>query len=176
MAFRLLVETPRKTMIFNETDLDFIKVFLDSNMIFQAPSARHSLVAAYKLMCQRLGASADIYLRLKPTSERESEKSFSPEVSTYGSESRDSKWRTGSGSDFNVHPLPESYLELVKWLAKLAFESLSPKGNYYRRIMALMQINVLFSKENFITDNKSKLSRRYKYCPFLRFQDYLLIF
>ncbi|CAI2322652.1 unnamed protein product [Caenorhabditis sp. 36 PRJEB53466] len=151
-AFRLLVENPRKTLIFNETDIEFIKAFLDSNMTFQTPSARHSLISAFKCMCQRLGASAENYLKSVQTSDRDSD-SFSPDSSTFDYDNRAiSKWKLGG--DTNIHPVPDSYFQLTKWMAKLAFESLSSKGSYFRRIMALMQIDVLYTKESFIIDGK----------------------
>uniref|UniRef100_A0A8R1I038 tRNA (32-2'-O)-methyltransferase regulator THADA n=1 Tax=Caenorhabditis japonica TaxID=281687 RepID=A0A8R1I038_CAEJA len=151
-AFRLIVENPRRNVVFHENDIEYIKVFLDSNMALQSPSARHSLIATYKMMCQRLGSSAESFLKKKIASEKEKE----PESVCSTLEDDNSgraKWKLGEES--YIHPIPESYIALVKWMSKLAFESLSPKGNYCRRIMALMQIDVLFNRESFITDGKT---------------------
>lgn len=150
-AFKLVVENPRKTIAFNENDIEYIKTFLASNMTLQAPSARQELIAAYKYLCQRLGASAEIHLKAKPKTTDKDSDSCSPDSSSFDSRGL-SKWRLGG--DNNLHPIPESYICLAKWMAKLAFGSLSTKGNYYRRIMGLMQIDVLFSRENFIVDGK----------------------
>ncbi|EFO84627.1 hypothetical protein CRE_03665 [Caenorhabditis remanei] len=150
-AFKLVVENPRKTIAFNETDIEYIKTFLASNMTIQSPSSRQQLIAAYKFMCQRMGASAEVPMKTVMPTELDSD-SFSPDSSSFESRGL-SKWRFGK--DANLHPIPESYIALARWMAKLAFESLSPKANYYRRIMALMQIDTLFTKENFITDGKN---------------------
>lgn len=154
-AFRLLVENPRKTIPFNESDMEYIKTFLASNMTIQTPSARQQLIATYKFMCQRLGASSEVHLKTKQPTERESD-SYSPESSSFDHRGL-AKWRLGNE---NLHPIPESYIQFARWMAKLAFESLSPKANYYRRIMALMQIDVMFNKENFITDGKTLFANK----------------
>ncbi|CAO4360426.1 unnamed protein product [Caenorhabditis nigoni] len=155
-AFRLVVENPRKTIAFNEQDIEYIKTFLASNMPIQSPSNRQQLLAAYKFMCQRLGASAESYLKMPQPQDRDSD-SFSPDSSSLEN-SNTLKYKLGK--DLWIHPIPESYIQLAKWMAKLAFESISSKANYYRRIMGLGQIEVLFNRENFITDGKQLFADR----------------
>ncbi|CAL2029866.1 unnamed protein product [Caenorhabditis brenneri] len=148
-AFKLVVENPRKTIPFTESDIEYIKTFLASNMTMQTASARQQLIAAFKFMCQRLGASSEAHMKTKQPIERDSD-SYSPESSSFDHRGL-AKWRFGNE---NLHPVPESYIALARWMAKLAFESLSSEANFYRRIMALMQIDVLFNKESYICDGK----------------------
>uniref|UniRef100_A0A1I7T7S4 tRNA (32-2'-O)-methyltransferase regulator THADA n=1 Tax=Caenorhabditis tropicalis TaxID=1561998 RepID=A0A1I7T7S4_9PELO len=155
-AFKLVVENTRKTIPFNETDIEFIKTFLASNMPVQSPSSRQKLIATFKFMCQRLGASAEINLKQGQQKVEKESESLSPESSSFDHRGL-AKWRLDRDT---LDPLVETYIGLARWMAKLAFESLSPKANFYRRIMALMQIDVLFNKENFITDGKCRFANK----------------
>lgn len=154
-AFRVVVENPRKTLPYNEMDIEFIRTFLSSNMPVQSPSSRQQLLTTYKFLCQRLGASAEPFLKAQAPVESDSS---SPPNSSSQEASSTFKYR--HPKDVYIHPIPASYIELVNDMVKLSFQSLPTTANYYRRIMGLMQIDVLFKRENFMADGKAQFPER----------------